>query len=218
MAGKDSERTRQDALDRVVRWLPVLAIGNLVVAVPAFLISIALVYFTFIQAEATDRMQEAETWPFVSYATSNYDAEGNPRIALGLTNNGVGPAQVRSVELRYRGEAVSSFRELLEKCCAGDERNLGYGESSLAGEVLRPGQTIDFAFLIPQMAGEEVWQRFEQERFGVEVDVCYCSVFDECRVFSTTQNSAKAVDACPVPPTPFGLARRADADARETTP
>ncbi|MEM6856453.1 MAG: hypothetical protein AAF559_01155 [Pseudomonadota bacterium] len=87
--------------NRLLRYLPLMALGNMAVAVPTFVISLTLAYFTFVQAEATQKMQVAAVWPYVSFGSSNYDANGEPRIALSLGNDDAGPARIAGLELTY---------------------------------------------------------------------------------------------------------------------
>ncbi|MEL6237922.1 MAG: hypothetical protein AAFQ90_04930 [Pseudomonadota bacterium] len=182
---------------RLLRYLPIMALGNFFIAVPTFIISLALAYFTFIQAEATQKMQVAAVWPHVSFGSSNYDSRGEPRIALSLGNDGAGPARIAGLQLSYKGKAEPNLRSLLLACCADNRANLGYGEQRINGEVLRPGEAVAFATLSPAQSGREVWSRFERERFAITTEVCYCSVFDECWQRDLSQPGALQVKACP---------------------
>lgn len=197
---------------RLLRYLPLMAVGNFAVAIPTFIISLALAYFTFIQAEATEKMQVAAVWPYVSFGSSNYSSAGDPLIVLSLGNDGAGPARIAGLQLSYDGVAQPDLRELLLACCAENRANLGYGEQRINGEVLRPGESVAFATLSPAQSGNKVWSLFERERFKVAIDVCYCSVFEECWVRRMSESETRRVAECPKDWTQFGLAPR-EADA-----
>lgn len=77
--------------DRLIKYLPMLAIGHMLITVPTLVISLALAYATFVQADATRKIQISETWPYISYGTSNISDDGRDEISFNLTNNGVGP-------------------------------------------------------------------------------------------------------------------------------
>jgi hypothetical protein len=47
-------------------------------------------------AEANARMVEANSWPFVEYDSHNVDEQGNAKIRLVLTNQGIGPARIET--------------------------------------------------------------------------------------------------------------------------
>ena len=61
------------------------------------------------------------------------------------------------------------------------------------GEVLRPGEQIDFVRFAPGDIPPGAYERFEAERGAIRMRVCYCSVFDDCWV---------ADDASSLRPTP----------------
>ena len=186
-------------LDRVLRYLPWLAIGNLAVGIPAVAISLSVAYFAFVQANATDKMQVASVWPNVTYVTSNQNEDdgGTGPIRMSLVNNGVGPAIVRGLQIGYDGRKFTSFRELLEACCAEREEQMSIGISSINNEVLRPGEDSMFAMVLPDGTPPDVFERFNRERLQFEVSLCYCSVFDDCWVDSWELTEPKPVEQCP---------------------
>ena len=96
-------------------------------------------------------MQVASVWPNVTYVTSNQneDGGGTGPIRMSLVNNGVGPAIVRGLQIGYDGRKFTSFRELLEACCAEREEQMSIGISSINNEVLRPGEDSMFAMMLP---------------------------------------------------------------------
>ena len=77
--------------------------ASVVIGLPVLIASLAVAYFAFVQADATQKMQTGGVMPFVTFGTSNGDEEGNQDIALTLTNNRVGPAILGPIEIRYQG-------------------------------------------------------------------------------------------------------------------
>ncbi len=94
------------AFRRLARWLPIAMVGHFTIGVPALLISLVVAYGTYVQAGATQRMQQAAAWPIVAYRTGNYATDGQRLINLSFTNNGLGPALIGPVEVRFRGRAM----------------------------------------------------------------------------------------------------------------
>lgn len=183
---------------RLTRWLPFALAGHLVVGLPALLISLVVAYGTFVQARATQRMQQAAAWPFIAYDTSNYTAEGKHRISLVLTNNGVGPALLGPMEVRYRGRAMRSPTELLTLCCGykkGDDLQLGTTPATRV--ALRPGEQAEFFNIADVPANARLIARLERERWKFSVRSCYCSIFEECWTIAGIQAKPQPVDACP---------------------
>ena len=187
---------RTSALDRLLRFLPVIALGNIFLAAPAMLVSGAVAYFTFVQAEATEKMQVASVWPRVTY--TNFNTQGaDARITIALSNKGVGPAVIQGLQVRYRGRAYSDARTLLADCCGAGGEKLALGISSLSGEVLRPGEEAMVTQLAARGTAPDVYARFNRERSNLEIATCYCSVFGDCWVDEGTPAGPKDVAQCP---------------------
>lgn len=185
------------ALDKVLRYLPFLAISNLLLSVPAILISVGVAYFTFVQAEATQKMQIASVWPYVDYETSNVGEDGERAVSMSLVNKGVGPAHIRGVEMTYGGKSYATFRELLADCCVDDPRQVGLGLSSVKGEVMRSGEELLFVSMSAKATPAETWARFNEERLKIRIRVCYCSVFDDCWINQGRGELPQPVAQCP---------------------
>lgn len=183
---------------RLLRYLPLITIAHFLIGLPALIASLALAYFAFVQADATQKMQTGGVMPFVTFGTSNGDEEGNQDIALTLTNNGVGPAILGPIEIRYEGKPVSTPIDLLEACCTETgARPLRFSTSPSTGIAARPGETIKFISFPRTPASEKIWQRFNKERWKLKVRACYCSIFNDCWVTEGMQGLPKAVNKCP---------------------
>ena len=200
--------------ERLLKYLPMMMIGHLMITVPTFVISLALAYATFVQADATRKIQRSETWPYVSYGTGNMSDEGKQEISLSLGNGGVGPARVKALELRYDGKPMSNPRQFLEACCGYDPDNPTPFVSGPVTGVLRPGQQIDFIRLAETPENKAIWDRLQTERWKVAVRACYCSIFDDCWVMESGSLDPQEVDNCPADwklfeerPSPFARPR-----------
>lgn len=183
---------------RLLRWLPFAMAGHLFVGLPALLISLVVAYGTYVQAEATQRMQQAATWPFLSYDTSNYSPDGKPRILLSFTNNGVGPALLGPLEIRYHGKVMRGPHEFLAACCGYKEgESMQFATEPATNVAVRPGQRIEF-FNMPDIpVNHRMMASLERERWKLQVRSCYCSIFEECWIIEGPQARPQPVKACP---------------------
>jgi hypothetical protein len=163
--------------------------------IPTVVLSLALAYFTFVQADATRKIQQSETWPYVLFGTGNGTPEGKKEITLNLTNNGVGPARLEAMELVYRGKAMSNPTEFLKKCCSGDQK-ITFMSEPVSG-VLRPGEQSNFIRLPRTDANAAIWDKLNTERWKVVVRACYCSIFDDCWIADNRQKRPQPVKVCP---------------------
>lgn len=195
-----SARDDTGRLGKLLKLLPWLMASHLLIGAPAMLISVGVAYFTFVQAEATKKMQQADAWPFLSYGTSNsgMSEKGERMISLNLSNNGVGPALLGPVEIRYQGQPVRDPRDLLTKCCSFQPNGgLNLSTSPSSGIVARPGETVKFMQVAETPTSKALWDRFETERWKLQVRSCYCSIFDECWTIEGSQAKPKPIAQCP---------------------
>ncbi len=187
-----------EATRRILRWLPFAMLGHLFVGIPALALSLIVAWATYVQATATQQMQQAATWPAVSYYTSNYDAAGKHRIELTLVNNGVGPAIVGPVELRYQGRPVRDAVDLLTACCGYRKgQSISFSTNFAPGSVMRPGERIEFFGIADTPDNAAELRALERERYAIDVRACYCSIFDDCWTVHGPRSKPKPVDQCP---------------------
>jgi len=182
---------------RWLKFLPAMMVGHMLVTIPTFVISLALAYATFVQADATRKMQMSDSWPYVSYGTSNVTPERETLISFSLTNEGVGPARLKAVEFVYDGRPMDNPRRFLQTCCGDDRRDPTNFMSSPVNGVIRPGEAVHFIALPKRADNGAIWDRLETERWKVTVRACYCSIFDDCWVMDSRRQDPQPVKSCP---------------------
>ena len=176
--------------------LPSSRVLELVIAVSVVIISLASLFVALYQGRVMEQTMKASVLPVIEYSTGNWDiANEEPRITMTLHNNGLGPAEVREVVFRYNGEEFSSPGYLVALCCVANaespqaaieyiqEIEMPVITSHLPGRVMTQGQEL-LMLAVPGYANEgargEVYQALDEARFEVEVEICYCSVFNDC--------------------------------------
>src|SRR5690348_1779294 len=173
---------------------------EILVTLPTLVISIALAYFSFVQADASRKMQRTETWPYVSYGTDNSSPQVKDEISFNLSNDGVGPARLEEMEFLYNGKPMRDPADFIRNCCAATVRtvgkNLTYTTESVDG-VLRPGEKRGFMRLAKTEKNAALWNQLNDERWKVVVRTCYCSIFDDCWVFESARGQPDEVKSCP---------------------
>ncbi|WP_447764684.1 hypothetical protein [Sphingopyxis panaciterrae] len=198
MSESPDGKTPAEIGSRFLRYLPIITVAHFVIGLPALIASLALAYFAFVQADATRKMQTGGAMPFVTFGTSNVDDDGKPDISLSLTNNGVGPAILGPMEIRYQGKALASPADLFRACCDVDEaKGLSFATSPSSRIALRPGESLRFIGLPRTPANEQIWKSFNRERWKLKVRACYCSIFNDCWITEGMQGLPKPVKQCP---------------------
>jgi hypothetical protein len=183
-----------------------------IVSIAAIFISAVSLYVAIEHGKTERDLVAANVWPFPRAILSNgYDAKNS--IAIGVSNGGVGPAKIRSFELFYRGQPVSSGLDLLRKCCGlaqgkGAIRAAfpnGIYSSVVDETVLRPGEENPVlrvprpptaSAITEQLAKIDVLTR-------ITFRVCYCSVLDQCWVSDLRSTRSEPVSQCTAPRHPY---------------
>lgn len=195
---RDDKQWMAKRADRFFKFAPLLLLSHLLVGLPTLLISLVVAYGTFVQADATKKIQQAEAWPFLSYGTSNLGQDGKASISLELHNNGVGPALLGPIEISYQGKPVKDPRDMLERCCGLKPGQSLTTQTSPASRIVLPaGDSSQFLRIAATPENQVIWDKFNVERWKLRVRSCYCSIFDECWVIEGTQAKPKAVQQCP---------------------
>jgi hypothetical protein len=179
---------------------------EILITLPTLMISIALAYFSFVQADASRKMQRTETWPYVSYGTDNSSPEVKDEISFSLSNDGVGPARMQEMEFLYAGRPMRDPLEYIRNCCTAEAasvaKNLTFTTNRVDG-VLRPGEKRSFIRLAKTDQNAALWNKLNDERWKVAVRTCYCSIFDDCWVFDSRKQQPSEVKVCPADWTKF---------------
>ena len=194
---------------------------DLVVAVSALFVSVVSLGIGILHGRTMERMAEenarlvaANSWPFVSYGAGTVTTEGVTTVHMQVFNSGVGPAKIESAELKWKGVAYRGVREFLEACCGLDPASDTPVDSSVfANYVMSAGANSRF-LEFSKSANPAVFSALQRATLSsdLQLNVCYCSIFDECwqSDLTTLNLKPKHVEACTVPEVPFdeGLSKR----------
>lgn len=146
-----------------------------------------------------ERLLAASVWPTLQFETSNFSDDGTEEITLVLENSGVGPARLRGVQLWYDGEHAGSAAALMQLCCGlASGSSVDTVTSATRGRVLKAGEEVVLMRLPMASNPEDMYGRFNAERFRIVARACYCSVLDDCWNFDSDRMDPEPVSACPV--------------------
>jgi len=160
---------------------------DLIIALSAIFISAVSLAVAVHHGKTMEKLVAANSIPHVTVESGNILPElGTAPVShASLRNVGVGPAQIKSLTLRYKGKPVRSLQELAKTCCNLD---LDAAEMVVNQERDRfiPAGERSLIYRFPKTArNAEIWDKMEQARRDVDLDICYCSVFDECYRYVT---------------------------------
>jgi hypothetical protein len=169
---------------------------ELSVALAALIVSAVSLYIAQKQTDVMDRQLAASIWPAIQYITSNVRPEGDPVISMSVENVGVGPARIHTFAVTHDGHRVPDLTAFIKTCCARGETPVRTITGFVEGRILPAGEVIDFLILRADGNDPEVFHRFDRIRGELAVQLCYCSVLNDCWVMSQTGGEPDPVRTC----------------------
>lgn len=189
-----------------VRWVDMVLAGSaILISLISLVIAIGHGRVMEKLVEENHRSVEASTWPFLQLELSTTSDHGDRpdasvTVAAQVSNHGNGPARIKSLQVLLDGKPVASPSKLLAACCMEKGKAVAQYESQLFnvdGTVLAQRESQTLFSLAPR---DETARRINRKLSAaiprIEIRSCYCSVFDECWIGSTS-GPPREVKACP---------------------
>ncbi len=201
---------REGRLWRRRNWLELLStVVALFVSIVSLWVAVRSEQANSQMVDANYKMVAASSWPYLQVSSSN-NVDNKPAILLKIENAGVGPAKMKTFEVFWKGQAYPSAAALLEACCAKDKAELIPMNTAPPHGVLRAGDSLPFLQFDRTPQYDAIWRAFDRVRFSeLSYRICYCSVFDECRVsdigplWMQKDIQDRVVKSCPKPAVPY---------------
>ncbi|MEM7729385.1 MAG: hypothetical protein AAF311_08930 [Pseudomonadota bacterium] len=181
------------------RWPAFQTVGS----ISAIVVAVASLFVAWDEANSVRRQQAASVLPIVKIVTPFMNDATDRSFRILVSNVGPGPAFVDRSDIRWNGQALDSI-EALRPLIAEQVDEAAFWTTRLQGHVLGAGETLrmyeivwdparDGANQSAALTATSVWR-------NLEIDACYCSVYDDCWV--TTMNRTgrpDPVDSCERP-------------------
>jgi hypothetical protein len=169
-----------------------------VVAVCALLASSVAAGAMVYQTRVIEEQFSATVWPYLGVDVDNFENS----VEVRLTNNGAGPALIRSARLILDGKPVSGWNDLIELIIT-DPSLKGKGRSSVrsssvdASTAIRAGESRSLFSV--QATNPQIIAAGKKHRLTLQF--CYCSVNNRCWQLNDTLGAKtpqlpQAVNAC----------------------
>lgn len=171
-------------------------ISMLALAVSVFALAVGAWQTRLMQSQA-----RASVWPYLAIGytyTSDVDTNG---FIWTIDNNGVGPARVQSVAVGLDGKPMRNWEEMI--AALGMHERPSTATTSFAGAVIPPNTNRETTVVALRVHGRELATLFKDAIPRFTMDICYCSVYDDCWVAHWQRWQVDAVDRCPAESVPF---------------
>ena len=187
MEGQATEASAAAGRSRIAQWsaLTALGISALALAVGAY------------QTRLMQTQARASVWPYVVIGFNYADSGERQGFELHVENNGVGPAVVQSTLVKLDGKPVKHWEEVVG---ALKERHEGESaQASLAGLhgiVIPPSTNRDTDVPAIHTTDAALGKALYEARERLSIDICYCSIYDDCWIAHWLQRKPEPVSSC----------------------
>lgn len=173
--------------------------AEMLIAICAVLTSVIALFVAWDQGRVMRAQQHGAVYPVVQvegFVSSTPDVAS---MGIRLSNSGVGPALIERVSMLENGKRLDSLAAYVDRFPPG----YAHSWSSVIGRAVAPGDTVE-----PLRAD---WPRDKvtaaqlnavaTEWSQLDMEVCYCSVFERCWItrslgMGTGMTRAERVDRC----------------------
>jgi hypothetical protein len=190
-----------------VRWL------DIILGVAATIVSLVSLWLGLHSAHSMEKLVAANSYPYLELMRSTSSLTTVPGtgrwrgvVEYEMANNGIGPARIEWVELKFKGQPVRNMKALLDACCAGwkaEDTGTINLRDGIDGTLVRAGSSVKMFTWTEPDTPSPVFTALHRQMDEIEYSSCYCSVFDECYVQHSDINRAEPVKECKAPAVPF---------------
>jgi hypothetical protein len=170
-------------------------------AISALVISICSIGIALYNANIESRLLKANSYPYLVSGISDASEAGPFRISIDFINNGVGPADERSLKVKVGDRYVTDVKDLIHTALGPDwtseapdllrdvhnnvpTRFVAAKDPALVFQIDKTSQNARYWDLLDRSIATKRWS----------LEYCYCSVFEEC--WAVHDYDRKRVKAC----------------------
>jgi len=185
------------------RWIDIL-LGLVAVLVSGISLFVAIEH-----GHTMEKLVAANSWPNLQadVTVKKGDTDGSVRLAIDISNSGVGPARLETLQIWNEAGPVTDADGLgkwIKQLGGGAPLAAQVDGGQVVGEVIGARQSNMLIALT--VADGNAWRLPIIKAAGaLETRICYCSVFDDCYVSDTRKRDGRPeeVKICPKPETPY---------------
>lgn len=180
-------------------------------SITAIVVGVAALYVSWDQGRVMREEVRASVWPALQVDGFASRSEDGLAIGLRIQNAGVGPARVERVTMRYEEVLVPDLEAMLALMPEDGDLSL----QSVAGRIIAAGDTVQpFTLRYDDSRARDSVDVIAELSARWNVEVCYCSVLEQCWVSGQNRAALTPVADCSGPATDLRpTLRRADTEA-----
>jgi hypothetical protein len=153
------------------------------------------------QTELMQKQSRASVWPYLTISENDTHRAGQESFTWRVDNNGVGPAKIESVVVGLDGKAYKTWRDIF--AVLRPDEPFHAAQSSINGMVLPPSLNRETTVEMVKLEDPGRARAFFDAQARFQIDICYCSVYDECWIARKDVRFAQPVARCETGKTEF---------------
>ncbi|MEP6939476.1 MAG: hypothetical protein ABI846_06900 [Rudaea sp.] len=197
MSNPEQEQRRGARAAADVAGMRFTQIGSLSALIFSILALVTSVFQTRLMQSQTELMQKqsrASVWPSISVGENSTDRHGEEAFSWRIDNNGVGPAKIESAVVSLDGKPYATWKKLFAVLIP--DKVFHASQSSVNGVVLPPSLNRDTMIEMVKVTEPELARAVLDGKSRFQIQVCYCSVYDECWIAKLSERSPQPVPRC----------------------
>jgi hypothetical protein len=168
----------------------------MLVGVSAVVIGICALSVSLYEVNLMRAEQRAAVVPLMEIGHSYFIDSGQDRgdswqLSVHAENVGLGPARVMDFRVTVDGEPQLSWRSAMQALLGRDEP-VAIILSSINGRIIPANRAVQMFQLKDSQLATEVIGEFDR----LQIEACFCSVFDDCWKKSMAEIAAVPVESC----------------------
>jgi hypothetical protein len=167
---------------------------EMLIAMSAVLIGACALVVSVVQVQIMREEQHASVWPRL-HVSQSY-AQGT-NLGISLVNPGIGPAVIKHIKVSVDGVSRTTWKSVLEALVpAHPPRDLAL--STISQRIVPAGEEV----VALHTADPQLADALAQALAKLSMELCYCSVYDDCWIVAANFGvglapSPRPVSACP---------------------
>ena len=138
--------------------------NGLLVGLIAILINIITVVVYIYQTNIMQSQKKASVWPYIEWSTSYIQGQG---FKLSLSNNGIGPALVKDINITVNGEKQENLDSLLMSLI--NTNQIPHIKGSLSNRVIPAGNDYNLLESNDNIWAEALYMAIKNKKFKMTI-------------------------------------------------
>lgn len=165
----------------------------------ALLLSIVALGISAYQTRVMQSQARASVWPYLAIGASFFDQGEKAGFRLNVSNHGVGPALIKSVRMAVDGKPVVNWDSYLKATIDRSRDQTQQVIFSSFSAVLPPDSNRETTIEAITLKSPEDAAKAYAAMSRLKLDICYCSVYDDCWTAHLFSRTVDSVPNCPAP-------------------